>query len=256
MAGQAGDNREQRRESAGAAATAAASAQSGRFPHRARRPERGRVAGRGKREAEAGGGAGGAVTSAAARRGAGACAGPLAAPCAPSRQRQPTVVLPACSGPEVDLCPSLASPEPGSGLALGRRPGNTCGARASRAGDAEGTARFRPPSLPAPQPVPGAGRTKMNAEPAGSQRSSACGPSAGAPASGVGSLPETQEIAVWRSRCRAQKPRNAPQAVAPSRMTLKAEEDAHRPPWGSHSVYRSLPRRSGSMAKVTNASTS
>lgn len=57
------------------------------------------------------------------------------------------------------------------------------------------------------------------------------GPSAGAPASGVGSLPETQEIAVWRSRCRAQKPRNAPQAVGPSRMTRKAEEDAHRPPW-------------------------
>lgn len=176
MAGQAGDNREQRRESAGAAATAAASAQSGRFPHRARRPERGRVAGRGKREAEAGGGggAGGAVTSARRGAGAGARAGPLAAPCAPSRQRQPTVVLPACSGPDVDLCPSFASPEPGSGQALGRRPGNTCGARASRAGDAEGTARFRPPSLPAPQPVPGAGGTMMNAEPAGSQRSSAC----------------------------------------------------------------------------------
>lgn len=50
MAGQAGHNREQRREPAGAASAAAASAQSGRFPHRAVDPssaERGVGAGRG-----------------------------------------------------------------------------------------------------------------------------------------------------------------------------------------------------------------
>ena len=124
--------------------------------------------GGGKREAEAWGGAGGAVTS--ARRG---------------RARVPLLpVRPAPSssaGWTWTLVPPLRRQLPAPGLALGRRPGNACGARARRAGDAEGTARFEPPSLPAPQPVPGAVGTMMNAEPAGSQRSSVRGPRAGAP---------------------------------------------------------------------------
>lgn len=60
---------------------------------------------------------------------------------------------------------------------------------------------------------------------------------AGAPPSGVGSLPETPEIAVWGSRCRAQKPRNATEARGPRRMTLKAAEDARSPPGGSVGPY-------------------
>lgn len=99
----------------------------------------------------------------------------------PSRPRAPRAAsagrllsFPRAAGRSWSSCPSLASPALGSGLALGRSPGNTCGARASRAGDAEGTARFRPPSLPALQPVPGAGGTMVNVELSGSQRCSAC----------------------------------------------------------------------------------
>lgn len=67
----------------------------------------------------------------------------------------------------MDLHPRLRRQLPAPSLALGRRPRNTRGRDLDeRASAAEGMARFRPPSLPAPQPVPGAGRTMMNAEPA------------------------------------------------------------------------------------------
>lgn len=46
-----------------------------------------------------------------------------------------------------------------------------------------------------------------------------------------------------------QNPEHAPEAQGPSRMTLKAEEDAHRPPWQPLPVYGFLPLPPGSGAR-------
>lgn len=190
MARQAGDNREQRRESAGAAAAAAASAQSGRFPHRASRPERGRARG----EGTAGGGGRGrgrgrherAARGGGARRSLG---------CGPVRPAPPAAPG---SYPELDPGPSLASPAPGSGSGTCKASGkhlwgeSLAGGRLGRDGTVQATIpacastrarrwgnndECRARRLPA-QPLP-------------------AGPCAGAPLSGVDSLPRNPGKREW-----------------------------------------------------------
>lgn len=168
MAGQAGNNGGQRRESAEAAAAAAASAQSGRFPHRAgdpsaergTRPSRGEGAGGGGR-GRPGRGLGGRAAQAVASAGPSAGrATPRSPPggCGPIRAQRTGL------GPQLVSGVASAALGPGTWKTswkhlwmeslVGGRPRGGAGSS-------------RPPSLPAPQPVPGSGVTAMNAEPSG-----------------------------------------------------------------------------------------
>lgn len=201
--------------------------------------------GGGKREAEAGGGAGGAVRG--ARREAGARAGPSAARCL---LRPLAVARPARSGQGLDFCPSRVASAPVRVWPL-KAPWKHLGVRGWQAGDAEGTARFRPPSLPVPQPVPGAGGTMMNAEPGGSQRSSAGGVVRRRSPIRGGFAPRNPGKRGWGVQvlCLQITKCSRSTGFRPGRMTLKAGEEAHRPPWQPLPVCGCFPRQSGSVAR-------
>lgn len=118
-------------------------------------------------------------------------------------------------------------------------------------GRATGRHGFRPPSLPAPQPVPGSGVTTMNAEPAGSRRSLCPRGSQRLPSAREGLTPETRESRdeVGGEQVLRSETNKCALCTGAWRMTLKAEEDAPRPPRQPSPACGSFPRRPDSVAQ-------